>query len=208
MSMLSMLLPPCKVVWHLVVSVKGLYIFIFSSKLFMLNLTIIAAHPNVRVFISHGGGLSTQEAMYHATPVLALPIFGDQPKNGARIRTAGMGLDLKWEELTEDLLIESLKEIISNTKYQESVNKVSASLKDQPQTPTERAVFWTEYVIRHNGAPQLKSPAVDLSWVNFLMLDVLIVILITIYILFKIAFFLFKSILHFLVSNVTKKKAE
>lgn len=53
------------------------------------------------------------------------------------------------------------------------MDRVSATLRDQPTTPQERAVFWTEYVIRHQGAPQLKSPAAQLSWVEFLMLDVL-----------------------------------
>ncbi|KAK8724674.1 hypothetical protein OTU49_011203, partial [Cherax quadricarinatus] len=41
----------------------------------------ILAHNNVKVFITHGGLLSMQEAIYHATPLLALPLFGDQPKN-------------------------------------------------------------------------------------------------------------------------------
>ena len=39
------------------------------------------AHPNVKVFISHCGMLGTQEALYAGTPMLGLPIFGDQPKN-------------------------------------------------------------------------------------------------------------------------------
>lgn len=49
-----------------------------------------------------------------------------------------------------------------------------APLRDQPESPKDRAVFWTEYVIRHKGAPRLRSPAATLSWVEFLMLDVLL----------------------------------
>lgn len=195
-----------RVIWKYEEDLPGLSDNVYRSK--WLPQQDILAHPNVRVFISHGGGLSTQEAMYHSTPVLAIPIFGDQPKNGARIRNAGMGLDLKWEELTEDLLIQSLEEIISNPKYQNSVTKVSAALKDQPQSPTERAVFWTEYVIRHNGAPQLKSPAVELSWINYLMLDVLLCIQIGLYVLYKLTRFMLKVILNILFSNNDKKKVE
>lgn len=76
-----------------------------------------AAHPNVKVFLSHGGLLSLQETIFHATPVLALPIFGDQPKVAALIQNEGYGRRLEWEELTVDLLVETLQEIISNPRY-------------------------------------------------------------------------------------------
>ena len=45
-------------------------------------------------------------------------------------------------------------------------------MRDDIQTPLERAVFWTEYVIRHRGAPHLRSPARDADWVRFFHLDI------------------------------------
>jgi len=38
----------------------------------------ILAHPNVKLFITHGGLLGTTEAIIEGVPVLGLPIFGDQ----------------------------------------------------------------------------------------------------------------------------------
>lgn len=38
----------------------------------------ILAHPNVKLFITHGGLLGTTEAIVEGVPVLGLPIFGDQ----------------------------------------------------------------------------------------------------------------------------------
>lgn len=38
----------------------------------------ILAHPNVKLFISHGGYLGTTEATKEGVPVLGLPMFGDQ----------------------------------------------------------------------------------------------------------------------------------
>jgi hypothetical protein len=49
-------------------------------------------------------------------------------------------------------------------------------VKDQPQSPLETAVFWTEYVIRHNGATHMKSAAVDMPWWQVHLLDVYAVI--------------------------------
>jgi glucuronosyltransferase len=56
------------------------------------------------------------------------------------------------------------------------MKRLSAVVKDQPQTPLERAVYWTEYVIRHKGAPHLRSAAADLSWYQYLLLDVMLVL--------------------------------
>ncbi|KAK8724733.1 hypothetical protein OTU49_017491, partial [Cherax quadricarinatus] len=110
------------------------------------------------------------------TPLLALPIYGDQPKNGIFIKKSGLGDFLIWEELTADMIIDSLTEILNEPKYKENVLRMSVPLRDQPVPPTELAVFWTEYVIRHKGAPQLRSPAAQLSWVEFLMLDVIFIL--------------------------------
>jgi glucuronosyltransferase len=47
---------------------------------------------------------------------------------------------------------------------------------DQPQTPLERAVFWTEYVLRHNGAAHMRSAAVDLDSIQLNLIDVYLAI--------------------------------
>ncbi|KAG6465173.1 hypothetical protein O3G_MSEX014977 [Manduca sexta] len=42
---------------------------------------------------------------------------------------------------------------------------------DTPQTPLDRAVWWTEYVLRHKGAQHLKSPAANMTYAEYFMLD-------------------------------------
>ncbi|XP_045130167.1 UDP-glycosyltransferase UGT5-like isoform X2 [Portunus trituberculatus] len=133
----------------------------------------LLAHCNVKVFISHGGLLSLQESIFHATPLLILPIYGDQFRNGMFVDGSDVGRTLMWKELTVDRIVEALTDIITNPKYQKNVARLSATLRDQLTTPQERAVFWTEYVIRHRGAVQLRCPAADHSWVEFLLLDVM-----------------------------------
>ncbi|KAK7019458.1 UDP-glucuronosyltransferase 2A1, partial [Halocaridina rubra] len=141
-------------------------------------------HPNVKLFITHGGKLSFQESAYHATPMLALPIFGDQEKNAEHIVHMEYGLSLVWEELTVQKIVEAINEIIDNPsekhslsfRFYQKVDTVSRTFRDQMESPLERAIFWTEYVIRHQGALSLRSPAVKVSWMRILMLDVLALI--------------------------------
>lgn len=68
------------------------------------------------MFMSHGGLLGTQEAIYHAKPILALPIHGDQPRNAQNIANKGIGLYLNWDELSADLIVYTIQEIISNSR--------------------------------------------------------------------------------------------
>ncbi|XP_045118669.1 UDP-glycosyltransferase UGT5-like [Portunus trituberculatus] len=166
----------------------------------------VLGHHNVKVFISHGGLLSLQESVYHNTPLLVLPIFGDQPKNGMFVENSGLGHMLVWEELTADSIVDALTDIVSSPRFKDKVGAMSASLRDQLTTPQERAVFWTEYVIRHRGAPQLRCPGAQLSWVEFLMLDVLGLLLLALLLLLLLARRLLRAVSAALFGSGGKKK--
>ncbi|ROT79971.1 UDP-glucuronosyltransferase 2C1 [Penaeus vannamei] len=168
----------------------------------------ILGHPNVRLFISHGGLLSTQESLYHGTPVVALPVFADQPKNAMAIQKRGVGVALVWEELSVDLIVNSIQEVMNNPKYNRNAEEVMSVVRDQPETPRERAVFWTEYVVRHQGAPRLRSPAAKLSWVEFLMLDVLLVLHVVAYVAFCVLSRVVRAVKGRLFPRRVKKKKD
>lgn len=54
--------------------------------------------------------------------------------------------------------------------------ELSRRFKDRPKTPKEEIIYWTEYVIKHKGAHHLKSAALELTWYQYFLIDVLIVI--------------------------------
>lgn len=74
-------------------------------------------------------------------------------------------------------------------------------------TGLERAVWWTEYVIRHKGAPYFRVAAADISWSEFLLLDVLAVLFLVfvavLYIIYKTLSITLK-LLRVLVTRKTK----
>ena len=61
-------------------------------------------------------------------------------------------------------------------RYREKAQHLSRIYRDQPLTPLEQAVYWTEYVIRHKGAPHLRSAVLDLTWYQYFLLDVIAVL--------------------------------
>lgn len=78
---------------------------------------------------------------------------------------------------------------------------VSKMIKDQPSSPKENIVFWTEYVIRHNGAENLNSVMSSIPLYQYLLLDIIsfiflaiIAVIASLYLSFKIVFSLLRKI--------------
>lgn len=57
------------------------------------------------------------------------------------------------------------------------MQNLAKRFKDQPQTPLERAVFWTEYVLRHGNVDYLSPASRDLSIFYRFDLDISAVLL-------------------------------
>ncbi|XP_035703104.1 2-hydroxyacylsphingosine 1-beta-galactosyltransferase isoform X3 [Folsomia candida] len=72
----------------------------------------ILAHSNVKLFISHGGMLSVMEAVYHAVPILAVPLGMDQKLNMRRITDFGSGIALSFKDVTNHTLTTAISEVI------------------------------------------------------------------------------------------------
>lgn len=63
---------------------------------------------------------------------------------------------------------------------------MSERYRDQPLTPLETAIYWTEYVVRHKGAPHIRSAGLDLSFFAYHSLDVFATLLGALYLLWRL----------------------
>ncbi|XP_067632107.1 UDP-glycosyltransferase UGT5-like isoform X2 [Eurosta solidaginis] len=131
----------------------------------------ILCHPNVRVFMSHGGLMGTSEAAYCGVPVVATPFYGDQFLNSAALKHRGMGVLLNYEDITENSVLKAIREVLKK-QYMDHAKAVSFSYKHRPQTALETAIWWVEYVARTEGAPLAKAEAVYLSRFTYNCLDI------------------------------------
>ncbi|XP_018024139.1 UDP-glucosyltransferase 2 isoform X2 [Hyalella azteca] len=132
----------------------------------------ILGHPKVHLFITHGGLFSTLEAIYHAVPILGFPVFADQGSNMIKSTADGIAETIEWDDLTEELLNNTVQKMLTDLKYQKTVNHRSQLMRDQPMSPRDVVVYWTEYAIRHKGAPHLQSPVKGMAWYQIYNVDV------------------------------------
>ncbi|XP_024215539.1 UDP-glycosyltransferase UGT4 [Halyomorpha halys] len=137
----------------------------------------ILAHPHLKMFITHAGLHGITEGAYFGVPLVCIPLFSDQEFDARFVEKAGFGTVILLPELSKELLLTNVKEVLKNPKYKEVAMERSKILKDKPQTALELAVYWVEYVIRHKGASHLKPGRQHLSLFEVLGLDIIIFVL-------------------------------
>ncbi|XP_008304298.1 UDP-glucuronosyltransferase 1-5-like, partial [Stegastes partitus] len=137
----------------------------------------LLGHPQTRVFVAHGGTNGVQEAIYHGVPVLGIPLFFDQYDNLLRLQERGAGKILQLADVNGKTFEEGIKELLHQDSYRENIQRMSRLHRDQPMAPMDQAVFWIEYVMRHKGAPHLRTEAYKMPWYSYYCVDVLLLLL-------------------------------
>lgn len=170
----------------------------------------ILAHQNIKVYITHGGLLSTTEAIHHGIPVVGIPIFGDQQMNIERYKQFGFAVQVDFSTISEETLGNAINEVLDNPKYSINVKKLSKRFRDRPMSPLQTAKFWIEYVIRHGNADFLHSPAKKLNWIQYFNLDVYFLLgcfdVICLYVFLKVTKFVFKKLYTLFSQRKNKEK--
>lgn len=131
----------------------------------------ILNHKNLRAFITHGGLLSTMEALYYGKPLIGMPFFNDQKLNMARAASQGYGVTLDYDSLDEESLRNAIEAVFNDTSYRERAEELSVLFKDNPMMPIDKAVYYVEHVIRANGPSHLKTAATKLSFWQIHLID-------------------------------------
>ncbi|XP_001947708.2 UDP-glucuronosyltransferase 2B7 [Acyrthosiphon pisum] len=157
----------------------------------------ILLHPKVKLFISHGGMSGVYETVDGGVPVLGIPVFYDQPRNIEHLVHNGMAISMDLLSMTKEKLSNAISELINDEKYAKNAKIASNRFKDRPMTPQQSVVYWTEYVIRHKGAPHLKSQALNLTWYQYFLLDIMAVAFIFVFLVTFVVFKIFKCIKSF-----------
>ncbi|GBP64736.1 UDP-glucuronosyltransferase 2B31 [Eumeta japonica] len=140
----------------------------------------ILAHPNIKVFIAHGGLIGMQEATFYGVPIVGIPVYCDQYNNLLLAEQNGYGKILDYHDINEHSLERILNEVLKDDSFRRRAREMSLRFRDRPMSALDTAVFWIEYVIRHKGADFMKNPALKLNWFAFQMLDVYVFVLVVV----------------------------
>lgn len=85
---------------------------------------------------------------------------------------------------------------------------MSTIFHDRPMSSIDTAIYWVEYVIRHKGAHHLRSPAVELSWYQYYLLDVISFLMSIILLLILICYFMCNQVVKLLRNLLCKQKID
>ncbi|XP_060895002.1 UDP-glucuronosyltransferase 2C1-like [Labrus mixtus] len=133
----------------------------------------LLGHPKTRLFVAHGGTNGLQEAIYHGVPLVGLPLMFDQQENFFKMRARGVAKVLDIATVNKDNFLEALKEVLHDRSYSEKMKTMSNLHRDQPLKPLDRAMFWIEFVMRHNGARHLRTESYKMSKIQYYSIDVM-----------------------------------
>lgn len=71
------------------------------------------AHPKVLLFISHAGLMSVIETIHCGKPMVAIPIFGDQPFNAKFLVEKQVAVSVNYRHLKNEYLYNAINEAMT-----------------------------------------------------------------------------------------------
>lgn len=116
-----------------------------------------------------------------------IPIYSDQFRNGKRCVDAGIAEMLNFQEISVRNLLEKLNIVLENPKYANRVQLVSQQFRDNLVDPMDESMYWIEFIARHkHNYPIFKPHATNISWFIYSYLDILLAVIVTLFIIFKL----------------------
>ncbi|XP_025990738.1 UDP-glycosyltransferase UGT5 isoform X2 [Solenopsis invicta] len=144
----------------------------------------VLSHKNIKAVWTHGGLLSTQEAIWKGIPLIVMPFFMDQKSNAQMLVAKGVGIYLDIKTLSTLTVLHAVEEILYNESYTRNMKQLSSEFRDRPISPLDLAIWSIEYSVRHpNGT--LVTPLRFQNWLEqnlidvyaFLFLNVIVILL-------------------------------
>lgn len=97
--------------------------------------------------------------------------------------------------------------MLNTFRYRENAYQRSKIMRDRFPKPLDTAVYWVEYVIRHQGATHLRYPGADLAWYQRLLLDIYAFVLLIVLSVVSVLYLMIKNFFRHKL-NLHKKKTK
>jgi len=162
-------------------------------------------HPKTRLFVSHAGLSSIDEAICAGVAVAAMPLFADQYRLTASVLRLGFGVYIDKLRLSEEYLYDILKRALDDDGFVRAARKVQQIAGDQILSSDQYSTYLLERALKHGGRLRLlHSRGAQLSFTRLYSLDTGLFVLGTASLLMRLfAYFLarlFSAIRHLCTS--------
>ncbi|XP_050305732.1 UDP-glycosyltransferase UGT5 [Anthonomus grandis grandis] len=171
----------------------------------------LLGHLHTKLLITTGGTMTIQEALYHGVPVIGIPIYDEHHRNIKFITDNKLGLELDYHNLTEDAIYEAAYTLLTNPVYLHNMEEFAIKIRDQPYDQLKKAVYWVEYVMRHNssnGADFLIPKSRDTCHLVAYNVDVYIFVFVFIVIFIVFCLFVILKFLKLFLKNLRGKRKD
>lgn len=160
------------------------------------------------LLITEGYVYGIEDAISSGIPIIGIPFTAESEVTLEKYLQHGIGKRLHAHNLTAEVLINTITEVINNPIYKENAIKLNKTLYDLPMNGLETAIWWIEYVIRHNGTAEIRNSLVTLPFYQYYFLDVIAVLLIVLAILIFVPYKILKCCIKGLITLFGRRKGE
>jgi len=84
------------------------------------------------MFITHAGFSGVRESLLAGVPMVAIPVFGDQPGNAARLTELGLGLTVNLKELSAENLRAAGRQVLEDPTFRVAAKKMQRRMFGLP----------------------------------------------------------------------------
>ncbi|GMR30502.1 hypothetical protein PMAYCL1PPCAC_00697, partial [Pristionchus mayeri] len=113
--------------------------------------------------------------IFSGKPMLMMPTQGDQHRNAAMIKRAGLGEIMQFSDLEQDeRLKEAIRDLLENEEYTIKAKHVAAMLKDRPISAKEKLVRNMEFLARYGPLRMLDHEGRNLNFIQYYLIDVFV----------------------------------
>nr|AUF81975.1 egt [Cryptophlebia leucotreta granulovirus] len=106
-------------------------------------------NSRIKLFVTHGGLQSMDEAIDSGVPMLCIPLMGDQFLNCERVFQLGIGEKVNMVTIEQEKIDKLIENMINNNKYYVRVGELKKLIRDRPLKPVHRALWYTEKMLRN-----------------------------------------------------------
>ncbi|KAH7722058.1 Protein UGT-54 [Aphelenchoides avenae] len=139
-----------------------------------VNQPAVLGHPRLKAFITHSGLNSVNEAAASGVPLVTMPLFGDQLYNAATAKSHGISVNLDVTRVTKDAIVDALKKVLEDPKYQENAHLLKRKLQTYPLRAEEQFLRHVEFAAEFPPLAELNLYGAELSFLEYHNLDLIL----------------------------------